>query len=52
LEVFGVSVAHLDDQFRIKSTEIYFDPLDLFQQMVPKETAAMNRVSGSSSPMI
>ncbi|KAF7562529.1 hypothetical protein G7046_g1610 [Stylonectria norvegica] len=33
IEIKGVTVAELDDQFRILSLDTYFDPQDMFRQM-------------------
>ena len=46
IEIFGVTVANVDDKVRLQALDTWFDPLDMFRQIAPggivnKET--MNR---------
>jgi len=34
VEIFGVTVAKVDDQFRIKFLETFWDPAELFRQLI------------------
>ncbi|KAI7226110.1 hypothetical protein KC330_g8933 [Hortaea werneckii] len=36
IEIFGVTVAKVDDKVRLQELDTWFDPLDMFRQIAPK----------------
>ena len=36
IEIFGVTVAQVDDKVRLQELDTWFDPLDMFRQIAPK----------------
>ncbi|KAK3673121.1 hypothetical protein LTR78_006961 [Recurvomyces mirabilis] len=46
IEIYGVTVAQVDDAVRLQSVDTWFDPLDMFRQIAPKgiiNKTVMNR---------
>jgi len=46
IEVFGVTVAEVDDQFRIKFLETFWDPADMFRQLVSEGLEELELLEG------
>jgi hypothetical protein len=46
IEIYGVTVAQVDDKVRLRSVDTWFDPLEMFRQIAPSgivNKTAMNR---------
>src|SRR5205814_5488303 len=38
LDIQGVTVAKVDEGFKVQSLETWFDPLEMFRQLAPKDS--------------
>ncbi|KAF2404332.1 hypothetical protein EJ06DRAFT_469925 [Trichodelitschia bisporula] len=50
IEIHGVTIAEVDERFRVRKLETWFDPLDMFRQIAPQGVVAKEPIAPTTVP--